>query len=75
MAQTPLGSSIDLTSDKMKFAEAIVAKLPELDRYFVAVGGFTGGEINKAIMFISLKEAKDRPKNQKGNYRCDHAIR
>lgn len=65
MAQTPLGSSIDLTSAKMKLAEDIVAKLPELDRYFVAVGGFTGGEINKAIMFISLKEAKDRPQNQK----------
>lgn len=64
MAQTPLGSSIDLTSDKMKFAEDIVAKLPELDRYFVAVGGFTGGEINKAIMFVSLKEVRDRPKNR-----------
>jgi HAE1 family hydrophobic/amphiphilic exporter-1 len=65
MATAPLGSSIDFTSDKMKLAETIVAKTPELQRYFVAVGGFGGGEVNKAIMFVSLKMPGERPKDQK----------
>ncbi len=58
--QTPIGSSIEYTSEKFKVAEAIALKNPNLERYFVAVGGFSGGEVNSGNMFITLKEPKHR---------------
>ncbi len=65
--QTPLGSSIDYTSNKMKEAEAILSKYPEVLRYYSAIGGFGGGEVNTGMMFVTLKQPKDRPLNpQKG---------
>jgi HAE1 family hydrophobic/amphiphilic exporter-1 len=62
LTQTPIGSSLQFTDSKMRQAEAIIKKTPELLRYFVAVGGFgTGGEANRGIMFLSLKHPEDRP--------------
>ncbi len=67
--QTPLGSSINYTSEKLKEAEKILAAYPEVLRYYVAVGGFGGGDVNVGMMFITLKQPKDRPKDpQKGKY-------
>ncbi len=60
-AQTTLGSSIEYTDQKMKLAEAMVSKHPEVIRYYSAVGGFGGGEVNTGIIFITLKQPKDRP--------------
>ena len=34
---------------------------PEVQRYFGAIGGFGGGEVNTGMMFISLKTPKNRP--------------
>ncbi|MBF0491673.1 MAG: efflux RND transporter permease subunit [Deltaproteobacteria bacterium] len=59
--QTPLGSSIQFTDEKIKEAEKIIAAEPSLNRYFSAVGGFTGGDVNTAIAFVTLKELPDRP--------------
>ncbi|MBI4368473.1 MAG: efflux RND transporter permease subunit [Candidatus Omnitrophica bacterium] len=59
--QTPIGSSIEFTNERFKRVEEIVMKRPELNRYYAAIGGFGGGEVNTGMMFISLKQPKDRP--------------
>ncbi|MBI4372936.1 MAG: efflux RND transporter permease subunit, partial [Candidatus Omnitrophica bacterium] len=59
--QTPIGSSIEFTSERFKLAEAIAMKQPELKRYYGAVGGFGGGEVNTGMLFLTFKEPKDRP--------------
>jgi multidrug efflux pump len=58
--QTPVGSSIDFTDRLCRIVEEDIAKQPEVERYFMAVGGFGGGEVNTANLFITLK-----PKNQR----------
>lgn len=59
--QTPEGSSIVLTDDRFKQAEAFIMGRPEVEGYFAAVGGFTGGEVNSGIIFITFKDPKKRP--------------
>lgn len=59
--QTPIGSSIEFTSQKMREVEELVMKKPEVRRYYAAVGGFAGGEINTGMLFVSLKKPGDRP--------------
>jgi len=59
--QTPVGSSITLTDDRFKQAERFIMSRPELKGYFAAIGGFTGGEVNSGIMFISFKDPGARP--------------
>lgn len=59
--QTPIGSSIDYTDEKMKLVEAFLAKRPEVTRYYSAIGGFSGGDVNTGIVFVTLK-----PKGQRG---------
>ena len=63
--QTPIGSSLNFTDQKMKQAETMIAEYPEVIRYFAAVGGFGGQEANRGIMFLTLKEPRDRPKDAK----------
>jgi hydrophobe/amphiphile efflux-1 (HAE1) family protein len=58
--QTPVGSSIDLTDQVCRQAEEVMMSQPEVERYFLAVGGFGGGEVNTAMMFVTLKPAKER---------------
>ncbi|MBK8575870.1 MAG: efflux RND transporter permease subunit [Elusimicrobia bacterium] len=59
--QTPVGSSLAFTDDTLKKAETFTLSRGEVERYYAAVGGFEGGEINSAFMFITLKQPKDRP--------------
>lgn len=59
--QTPEGSSITLTDDRFMRAEKYVMSRPEVEGYFAAIGGFTGGEINSGVIFITFKSPKDRP--------------
>ena len=59
--QTPVGSSLVFTDSRFKQAEEMVQKMPEVRRYFAAIGGFGGGEVNTGVLFISLK-----PKNERG---------
>lgn len=63
--ETPVGSSLNYTDQKMKQAETIIAKYPEVIRYYVAVGGFGGEDANRGIVFLTLKDPKDRPINPK----------
>ena len=62
--QTPVGSSLAFTSDKLKQMEDILAKEPSIEHYFVNAGGFGGGETNKGISFISLKDRGERRESE-----------
>ncbi len=59
--KTPTGSSIEFTNEKMKVLEDFLMKRPELSRYYAAVGGFGGGEVNTGMLFVSLN-----PKGSRG---------
>lgn len=63
-AQTPLGSSIVFTDQKMKLAEKIISDDPAVLRYYSAVGGFGGGDVNSGMIFLTLKPKGDRPRVQ-----------
>jgi hydrophobe/amphiphile efflux-1 (HAE1) family protein len=62
--QTPVGSSLTFTSGKAAEMEKILAANASIGHYFVNVGGFEGGETNKGLAFISLKERGDRTQTQ-----------
>ncbi|HEX4923112.1 MAG TPA: efflux RND transporter permease subunit, partial [Bdellovibrionales bacterium] len=57
----PPGSAITLTDARAKEVEKYLASRTEVKSYFVAAGGFTGGETNAAIVFIEL-----HPKGKRG---------
>ncbi len=57
---TPLGSSIEFTDEIVKKCEAFMSARPEVARVYSAVGGFGGGEVNAAMMFITMKDPKKR---------------
>lgn len=67
--QTPIGSSIEFTSQTMKKVEELVMNKPEVRRYYAAVGGFAGGEVNTGMLFISLHKPKERPVDPKLRHR------
>jgi hydrophobe/amphiphile efflux-1 (HAE1) family protein len=64
--QTPLGSSLTYTDAVFKQAETWTVKHPVIERYFSAVGGFGGGEVNTGVIFITLKALDKRPKGPDG---------
>jgi multidrug efflux pump subunit AcrB len=57
--QTPEGSSLAYTDRKAKEVESWLMEQPYMDRYFVAVGGFGGGQVTSANIFVTLKEKRD----------------
>ncbi len=59
--QTPVGSSMEFTNERFKQAEQFVMSRPEVLRYFSAIGGFGGGEVNSGIIFVTLKPPRERP--------------
>lgn len=58
--QTPLGSSLEYTSTVLKSAEEYIKSRPEVIRYFGAVGGFGGGEVNTGMIFVTLVPRAER---------------
>jgi hydrophobe/amphiphile efflux-1 (HAE1) family protein len=58
--QAAVGSSIQFTDQKLKEVEAILLKRPEVDSYFSSVGGFGGGQVNTAMLFLTLKPPQKR---------------
>lgn len=58
--KTPVGSTIGVTNAKCLEAEKFFASRPEVQRYYVAVGGFGGGDVITAMMFITMKPLKER---------------
>ncbi len=59
--QTPVGSSMEFTDAKFREIEAWIMAQPVVGRYFSAVGGFGGGEVNTGILFLTLKQKAERP--------------
>jgi len=59
--QTPVGSSLQFTNTKIKEAETFLMKHPAVERVFMAIGGFGGGEVNTAMTFVTLKPKGQRP--------------
>ncbi|MBU6174957.1 MAG: efflux RND transporter permease subunit, partial [Planctomycetes bacterium] len=62
-AQAPVGSSIDYTDVRFALVEKVVMARPEVSQYFGAVGGFGGGDVDTAMMFVQLKNPSDRGKS------------
>lgn len=65
--QTAVGSSIEFTDNVFKDVEKYISERPEVERYYSAIGGFGGGEVNTGMMFVTLKEPKDRPVSAESN--------
>lgn len=59
--QTPLGSSMSYTDGAFKKIEAILKTRPEMETYYAAIGGFQGGLVNQGVLFLTLKDPRDRP--------------
>ncbi|MCB0407137.1 MAG: efflux RND transporter permease subunit, partial [Bdellovibrionales bacterium] len=61
----PDGKSIEYTTNKIKEFEKIVASHSDVERQFMAVGGFgQGGQSNRGNGIIILKDRNIRKKNQ-----------
>lgn len=58
---TKMGSSLHYTDSVFKQAEKLYASRPEIDVYYIAVGGFGGGLVNQGISFITMKDLGKRP--------------
>jgi len=58
--KTAVGSTIGVTNAKCLEAEKFFASRPEVKRYYVSVGGFGGGDVITAMMFITMKPLKER---------------
>lgn len=56
----PSGSSMTRTDAAVRAAEGFFASRPELVNYYVVIGGFGGGEINSAVMFLSMRPRGER---------------
>jgi hydrophobe/amphiphile efflux-1 (HAE1) family protein len=57
---TPVGSSIDATDEAVRKVEAILRARPEVQSTFCAIGGFGGGQVNSAIVFLTLVPKSER---------------
>lgn len=66
-AKASADSSLFKTDEEVKKIEDYLKTNQTIDRYFVAVGGFEGGDVNTAIFFVVMKERKFRPLNNLTN--------
>jgi hydrophobe/amphiphile efflux-1 (HAE1) family protein len=73
--ETPVHSSLAFTQDRLKQAEAMLEKHPEIDHYFSAIGGFTSdtgaadgavtdGQVNSALIYVTMKPKSQRTVGQ-----------
>lgn len=66
--ETPIGSSVYFTSERFKEVETYVMNHPCVKRYFCIIGlrmGGIEGEVNAGMLFVTLKDPKDRPYDPK----------
>jgi HAE1 family hydrophobic/amphiphilic exporter-1 len=73
--QTPVKSSIQFTQGKLVEAEKVLQQHPEIDHFFSAIGGFTSdtgaadgavtdGQVNSALIYVTLKPKSQRALGQ-----------
>ncbi len=63
--QTPPGSSLQVTDQKLAAMEAVLKDDPSVAEYFGSVGGWGSGEVNSGNVFINLKPVPERAVNSK----------
>ena len=61
---TAVGSDIEETDKLLKRAEAFVLGRPEVERMFLVIGSFMGGNVNSGLMFVTLKPPDQRMSQQ-----------
>lgn len=61
--QAPVGTSIQATDKIFAEIEKVVMAYPESEGYFGSVGGFGGGDVNTAIIFLRLKPKEQRTRS------------
>src|SRR4051812_23856889 len=65
----PLGVSIDYTDKLSKEKlEPWLLQQPEMNQFYVAVGGFQGGQVNTENIFVTMIPVKDRPRVGKDHH-------
>ncbi len=62
--QTPLGSNLDYTAERLGKIEAILAKHEEIFSYFSALGLGDTGQVNSGFIFIRMQERDQRTLSQ-----------
>lgn len=62
--QTPLGSNLEYTAERLDAIEAVLAKRPEVFSYFAAVGLGEVGQVNRGRIFVRLVDRSERPLSQ-----------
>jgi HAE1 family hydrophobic/amphiphilic exporter-1 len=67
--KTTVDASIQRTDDLLRKCEEVLKTSPELKQYYVAIGGFGGSAFNTAVMFITMKDPKDRPINPQAGHK------
>jgi len=63
--RTPVGSSIDNTDNRARYVEEFLESRPEVNRFYMSIGGFSGGEVDSAATFVTLKPPSERQLSQK----------
>jgi HAE1 family hydrophobic/amphiphilic exporter-1 len=63
--QTPVGTSMDATDRVFTQIEQFLLSRGEVSRFFGFLGGFGGGEVNTGMIFTTMKDPKDRPRDEK----------
>lgn len=61
---TPIGSSLDFTSEALRRVEKFFFELEDVQRLFVNAGGFGGGDVSSGTVFVSLKPREERKYTQ-----------
>lgn len=62
--QAPVGTSLAGTGEALKQVEQYMMGRDDVSRIYLAVGGFGGGEVNTAMVFVSLKPPEQRKLKQ-----------
>jgi hydrophobe/amphiphile efflux-1 (HAE1) family protein len=63
LLNNPPGSGVSFTEERVRKIEDFLAKRSEVSAYFVAAGGFSGGEPHAAMIFVELKRPGSRGKS------------
>ncbi|MDD2676722.1 MAG: efflux RND transporter permease subunit [Methylacidiphilaceae bacterium] len=58
--ETPVGSSLDYTTHRVQELESFLKRQPTVAHFFTTVGGYSGGEVNRGAIFVTLKPRKER---------------
>lgn len=68
--QTPLGSNLDYTTDRLNKIEAILARHPEIAGYFSAIGQGDAGQVSTAGIYVTMLDRAQRRISQSESMRA-----